>query len=93
MRVRFKVNLGSIDAKDIGVDYRQCQLGTECDVPEKAGRWLVSKGIATEELPSVRAIPAAPAIAQSQPASIKSDAKPAPLSGRGKLSNPPDKES
>lgn len=48
MLVRFKVNLGSIDASVVGLDFRACTEGSELEVSDKAGAWLVGKGIACE---------------------------------------------
>jgi hypothetical protein len=46
MFVRFRVNLGSIDAAKLKLDHKQCQLGAEVDVPDAAAEWLCKKGIA-----------------------------------------------
>ncbi len=57
MLVRFKTNLGSIDAAAIGVDYKECLLGMERDISDapvvktkegviSAAQWLVTRGIA-----------------------------------------------
>jgi len=83
MLVRFKVNLGSVDARHHNLDFAKCCEGMICDVPEKTGQWLVAKNIA--ELAAVRGVAKAAEIAES---------KPAPLTGRGKQSDKPtpDKE-
>lgn len=62
MRVTFRDNLGANDAGRLGLDFRLCTSGAECDVPEKAGQWLVKKGIARVLPVAIRAIPEEPAI-------------------------------
>ncbi len=57
MLVTFKVNLGSDDARILGVNAKQCQAGADVDVPDartvqsKEGMvspadWLIARGIA-----------------------------------------------
>lgn len=53
MLVLFNVNLGSMDAAKIGVDFKRCTLGTKLEVEANAGKWLVGNGIATDVSPTV----------------------------------------
>jgi hypothetical protein len=88
VRVRFKVNLGSKDARSIGVDYRQCCEGATVDVPAKAGEWLCKHGIATKEPepepepPKVQAVPPVEAVRPAPPeiksAGLSAKIKPRP---------------
>jgi len=45
MRVKFKVNLGSQHAAELGLDHKECVEGAEIDVSAKAAEWLAKKGI------------------------------------------------
>lgn len=65
MHVRFRVNLGSRDAERHGLDFRLCEQGMMCNVPEKAGQWLVGRGIAHEVPAEIRAVPAMPEIGKT----------------------------
>jgi hypothetical protein len=49
MKVVFKVNLGSIDAKSLGLDYTKCMVGKTCDVINSVADNLVARGIAELE--------------------------------------------
>lgn len=47
MRMRFRVNLGSVDAAKLGLDYTKCSRDSEVDVSnEKAVAFLTERGIA-----------------------------------------------
>lgn len=48
MKVRLRVNLGSMDASSHGLDHEKCQAGMEPDVDDAQGKWLVESGIAEE---------------------------------------------
>jgi hypothetical protein len=48
MFVCFKVNLGSVDASRLKLDFRKCMTGMETECSDDAGNWLVKKGIAAE---------------------------------------------
>lgn len=48
MFVRFKVNLGSVDAQGLKLDFRKCATGMEAECSDAAGGLLIAKGIATE---------------------------------------------
>lgn len=86
MRVKFRVNLGSTDASRVNLDFRDCVRDAECEVPDRAGQWLVSKGIATDVSEAgaesgppaeINGVPDAPEIGPSDEPEIKADAKPA----------------
>lgn len=47
MLVKFKVNLGSLDAERQRLDFRKCVKGAEVECSDDAAAWLVAKGIAT----------------------------------------------
>lgn len=51
MIVKFNVNLGSVDAARLDVDFRTCLVGAEVDISDVAGKWLVSRGIASDVTP------------------------------------------
>lgn len=46
MRVKFKTNLGGIDATAIYLDYSKCCIGMEVDVSDAIGKSLVDRGVA-----------------------------------------------
>lgn len=73
MHLRFRVNLGSRDAERHGLDFRLCGQGMVCNVPEKAGQWLVSKGIAHEVPAEIRAVPAMPEIGRTDEPVVMSE--------------------
>lgn len=70
MVVRFRVNLGSMDAEKLQLDYRECQLGMELKVTQDTAEWLVSREIAEPkdiEAPAaatkvIQAVPKAPEV-------------------------------
>ena len=70
MLVRFKTNLGRNDAAPLGLDFTQCTKGAELDVSDKAGEWLVKRGIA-EAVPVVKAISPPPEITAPAPLAAK----------------------
>lgn len=80
MRVLFKVNLGSMDAGQLGLDFKGCTVGAEVDCDSAAGKWLVSKGIATAvDVPKPPEQPAAVVEAvevQEQPAETATETPP-----------------
>lgn len=51
MLVRFRVNLGSVDAKEVNdktgarLEFQNCQIGAEHDIREEAAEWLIQRGI------------------------------------------------
>lgn len=77
MQVRFRVNLGTVDAGAAGLDAKKCQAGMECEVPDAAGEWLVKKGIAVV-VKTIKGVAPAPAIT----APAKDEPKPAPLAAK-----------
>jgi hypothetical protein len=60
MKVKFLTNLGSTDARQLGVDHTECREGMTCEVSPAAGRYLLDRGHAVEV--EVKAIPPMPAI-------------------------------
>jgi hypothetical protein len=74
MRVKFKMNLGSIDADKLGLDYRECQCGMTCEVCEEVGEKLVSGNIARPVVSDdIKAVPDKPAIAEAKAPEITSE--------------------
>lgn len=67
MIVKFRVNLGSIDAAQVQLDYRQCQQGMELEVESSVGEWLSKRGIAEAVL---RAVPTSATI-QAEEGSVE----------------------
>lgn len=61
--VKFRVNLGSIDAERLQLDYRECAAGMERSVEDAAAKWLEDHGI-IHAVPAetVKAVPAEPEI-------------------------------
>jgi hypothetical protein len=51
MRVRFRVNLGIIDAKTVNaktgsqVNWAECKIGAELNLSDSAAKWLLDRGI------------------------------------------------
>lgn len=77
MKVRFRTNLGSIDAGRIGVDYKRCTYRAEVDVSDDAGKWLVANGIADSlEKPVIVAV-GKPAEIQAVPEPLAVESPPA----------------
>lgn len=75
MKVRFRTNLGSIDAADLGLDHRECQYGKAVNVADEAAEILIARGIAEPAEQTVKGVAKSPAIAA--PAVESSLAKPA----------------
>lgn len=46
MKVTFRTNLGSIDAKPLELDHTKCTVGRTIDVKKEVGEELVKRGIA-----------------------------------------------
>ncbi len=46
MKVVFRTNLGSIDAKKFGLDHKKCQLGSTAEVNESVAEALTKSGLA-----------------------------------------------
>lgn len=67
MQVKFRTNLGSIDAGKLKIDWTKCKLGDVLDVETSVGETLVRSGIA-EEIPAkplpekIKAVPKAPEV-------------------------------
>ncbi len=51
MLVKFKANLGSMDADRFGIDFKVCLVDAEVAVNDGAGKWLVATGVATDITP------------------------------------------
>lgn len=87
MKVTFRVNLGSVDAKPLGLDHSQCKLGDTVDVDKQTGELLIKSGIAltpedartNHQLQSALA-----AVEEAEAAKIKAVAKPAAITAPGK---------
>lgn len=80
MKVEFKVNLGSMDAERVGVDFRACTVGSVVDCGAAAGKWLVANGIAKELVISVPVVPEVVEIKVEQPVEpAVEEVKPEPL--------------
>jgi len=73
MLVRFRVNLGSHDARRHGLDFSRCCKGVECDVADRSGQWLVSRGIAVEVPKVVKGIPDQPSLVAAESELINTD--------------------
>lgn len=91
MRVRFKTNLGSIDARKLGLDYTKCQSGMTCEVGDEVGEKLLSGNLATRVAETIKAVPDKPAIAEAESPKIAGDesgpAKPEPQGVQGTVKN------
>lgn len=72
MIVKFRTNLGSRDANQLGLDHTSCQVGCDVDVKDPIAELLIARGIA-EVLPKGKAKAVAPAkkIAKSKDSEIK----------------------
>lgn len=55
MLVKFRVNLGSIDAAKYQLDHTACREGCEVEVGDDAAKWLASRGI-VEPLPEAKPV-------------------------------------
>ncbi len=73
MRVKFKFNLGSIDAAIVGLDFSKCQAGMELEVNDKTHAWLANKNIVDVVLKPVRGVSDAPAIGAVVQPTIKAE--------------------
>ena len=78
MVVRFRVNLGSMDAEKLQLNCRECQLGMELKVTKDTAEWLVSRGIAEPtdiDAPTAPAkvIQAVPKAAEVKAVKVKKD--------------------
>lgn len=66
MRVRFRVNLGTIDARKFDLDYQKCTAGAEVDMPHGTAKTLVALGIAEDmpqpERPTIAAAKSTPEV-------------------------------
>lgn len=62
MKVRFRVNLGSMDATALSLDWTKCRSGEELDVNKETGELLCSKGIAEPATESVKGVAKQPSI-------------------------------
>ena len=75
MKVRFRTNLGSIDAANLGLDHRECQYGKVVAVSDAVGKVLTDRGIAEAVEETVKGAAKTPAI--TAPAAEPSISKPA----------------
>lgn len=89
MLVKFKTNLGSSDAGVHDLDFRACTQGSEVEVSDAAGKWLIGKGRAAAVV-SLKAVPAIE-IKAAAPIEPKPEAKSAPLARATARSKPIDK--
>ncbi len=74
MRVRLKVNLGSLDAAAHGLEHAKCQAGMEADVADAAGKWLIVQGHA-ESLEAVKGVAKAATVEAVPPETPKPKVK------------------
>lgn len=92
MIVRFLLNLGTVDAKRLGLDHLACAEGRQADVSEPVGLELVRRGFAepVAKPKPIRAVPEAPAIAERKTtaAPIHSDHNPRLPSRTGEAAKP-----
>lgn len=51
MHVKFRTNLGRLDAESLGIDFKQCCLGETIEVSDAQGEKLVKSGVATDVTP------------------------------------------
>lgn len=52
MHVQFRTNLGSIDAKKLGLDFAKCTDGSTVETSAPVGEALVKSGIAVDVTPA-----------------------------------------
>jgi hypothetical protein len=60
MRVKFRTNLGSRDAKDLDLDHAECVADAVVDVSDEAAESLISSGVAVAADLKAAAAKAAP---------------------------------
>ena len=46
MKLKFRTNLGSRDAAQVGLELSQCQCGCEAEVGDEAAQQLIDSGVA-----------------------------------------------
>lgn len=69
-KVRFRTNLGSIDAAKFGLDFRKCTIDAEAEVGETAAEALSKSGVVelltTGKPAEMRAVPAADSVVDTK---------------------------
>lgn len=91
--VKFRTNLGSRDAAELGLDYEKCQADKVVEVGAKAAESLSKRGIAEwldEPKQEIKAVPDRPAVADPKPVAVKGEDK-KPSDSQGKVTKPKDK--
>jgi len=72
MKVKFRVNLGSRDAIDLGLDYTKCTKDSELEVSLSSGEQLAKRNLVDVlDIPVIEAVPPKPAIAEAKPGSVE----------------------
>lgn len=59
MNVRFRLNLGSNDGRELGLNPKDCREGDVAEVEDSVAAALIRRHIA-EELPEIKAVPPEP---------------------------------
>jgi hypothetical protein len=54
MKVIFRVNLGMVDAKTVGLKFDECKLGNTVEVPAEVGERLRKAGIVCTEEEAIK---------------------------------------
>ena len=61
MKLKFRTNLGSRDAAQVGLELSQCQCGCEAEVGDEAAQQLIDSGVAEmcgeAKSPEIKGIP------------------------------------
>lgn len=83
MKVTFRTNLGSIDAKALNLDHKKCQAGASLDVDKEVGEKLIATGVAVaaedaKDDPIVQSAQGVPDVPEPE---VKGVAKPAAVKG------------
>lgn len=87
MKVTFRVNLGSVDAKPLSLDHSKCKMGDTVDVDKQTAELLLKSGIALtpEDAKSDELLQSSlAAVDEAEAAKIKAVAKPAAITAPGK---------
>lgn len=62
MKIKFRVNLGSVDAAGLKLDWSECKQGSELDVSKATGELLCERGIAEPVTETVKGVAKQPSI-------------------------------
>lgn len=88
MKVAFRTNLGSIDAKKLGLDHKKCQSGKSLDVTKDVAEALQKMGVAVPEedatsdplIQSARGVPDAEVTGVAEAPAVKGVEEGSPVS-------------